>query len=55
MHRRLLKHGVVVGRGSAAGNVFRLQPPMCIQTADVEHVCNSIEVVVKEYIAEKKL
>ena len=42
LHRELLKHGVVVGRGSAAGNVFRVQPPMCIETHDVEQVVNAL-------------
>ena len=55
MHRRLFKHGVVIGRGSAAGNVFRIQPPMCILEEDVNHVVNSIEDVAKEYILEKHL
>lgn len=30
MHRRIKDYGVILGRGSAAGNVFRLQPPMVI-------------------------
>jgi len=55
MHRRLLKYGVVVGRGSAAGNVFRLQPPMCIQEHDVNKVCDSIEEVAREFKNEKGL
>eukprot|EP00053_Salpingoeca_punica_P010060 m.90558 g.90558 ORF g.90558 m.90558 type:complete len:468 (-) comp15267_c0_seq1:548-1951(-) len=55
MHRRLLPLGVVVGRGSAAGNVFRIQPPMCIQEPDVHKVCDSIEIVAREYIKEKNL
>jgi len=55
MHRRLFKHGVVIGRGSAAGNVFRIQPPMCIQEQDVNHVVDSLEEVTKEYIKENGL
>lgn len=55
MHVRLLKHGVVAGRGSAAGNVFRIQPPLCIGMKDVEHVCDAFEEVAQEWIKEKGL
>jgi len=55
MHRRLLPYGVVVGRGSAAGNVFRIQPPMCIQEHDVIKVCESIEDVARNYKKERNL
>lgn len=50
LHRRLLPMGVVVGRGSAAGNVFRIQPPMCIEEKDVNFVVDSIEEVGRKYI-----
>lgn len=55
MHRNLLEHGVVVGRGSAAGNVFRVQPPMCIQEQDVHHVCDSIATVAEDFIKKHNL
>ena len=42
LHRKLLKYGVVAGRGSAAGNVFRIQPPMCIKTHNVEQVVDAL-------------
>ncbi len=45
LHKQLLPYGVVVGRGSAAGNVFRIQPPMCIGEKDVIKVVESIEEV----------
>ncbi len=51
----LLPYGVVVGRGSAAGNVFRLQPPMCIAEHDVNTVCDAIEDVARKFIKEKNL
>ena len=35
MHKRLKEYGVIAGRGSAMGNVFRIQPPMCIEAHDV--------------------
>ena len=49
LHRQLLKHGVVVGRGSAAGNVFRVQPPMCIETEDAERVIDSLWQIGSEF------
>ena len=55
LHRRLLPYGIVIGRGSAAGNVFRIQPPMCIEKPDVIKVINSLEEVGKTYIKENNL
>ena len=55
LHKRLLPLGVVVGRGSAAGNVFRIQPPMCIETKDVDYVVDSIAFVVDVWIKENNL
>lgn len=55
LHRRLLPSGVVVGRGSAAGNVFRVQPPMCIQEKDVNFVCDSLEEVGRKWAREQGL
>ena len=43
LHNKTLKHGIVIGRGSAAGNVFRIQPPMCIQEKDVDFVVDVLE------------
>ena len=36
-------YGLIVGRGSAAGNVFRLQPPMCIEEKDIIHITDALE------------
>lgn len=55
LHKRLLNYGVVIGRGSAAGNVFRLQPPMCISEKSVDYVINSIEDVGRQWKEEKNL
>jgi alanine-glyoxylate transaminase / (R)-3-amino-2-methylpropionate-pyruvate transaminase len=52
LHRRTLQHGVLIGRGSAAGNVFRLQPPMCIETHDVDRVVEVLEIVGDERVQE---
>ena len=43
LHRSLRALGVIAGRGSAAGNVFRVQPPMCITEAEVTHVLTALE------------
>ena len=53
LHRRLRWRGVVLGRGSALGNVFRIQPPMCIAEQDVDFVCAAMEDVVRQWIHEK--
>ena len=55
LHRRLLKYGIVVGRGSAAGNVFRIQPPLCIESEDIDRVVFSIEEVGRVWAAEQDL
>ena len=52
---RLRPLGIVIGRGSAAGNVFRIQPPMCIAREDVDTVVDGIEHIAAEFIKEKNL
>jgi 4-aminobutyrate aminotransferase-like enzyme len=39
----MLHRGVIVGRGSAMGNVFRLQPPLCIGKPEVHQVIGALE------------
>jgi alanine-glyoxylate transaminase/(R)-3-amino-2-methylpropionate-pyruvate transaminase len=53
IHRQLLPLGVVLGRGSAAGNVFRVQPPMCIEEKDVNFVCDSLEEVGRKWAKQQ--
>ena len=53
LHRRMLSYGVIIGRGSAEGNVFRIQPPMCVTEADVDHVVDSLEDNAINYLAGK--
>ena len=53
LHNKTLKHGIVIGRGSAAGNVFRIQPPMCIEEKDVNYVIDVLEQIAIEFINEK--
>jgi alanine-glyoxylate transaminase/(R)-3-amino-2-methylpropionate-pyruvate transaminase len=52
LHEKTLKHGILIGRGSAAGNVFRIQPPMCIEKHDVEYVVDVLEDIAREQIRE---
>jgi alanine-glyoxylate transaminase/(R)-3-amino-2-methylpropionate-pyruvate transaminase len=46
-------HQLIVGRGSAAGNVFRLQPPMCITEAEIDTVVHGLRSVAERYEREK--
>ena len=50
IHKQLLNYGLIVGRGSAAGNVFRLQPPMCIEEKDILHITEALEMGARDYI-----
>ena len=43
LHQKLLPLGVIAGRGSAAGNVFRIQPPLCITEKEVSVVLDALE------------
>tara|TARA_Y100000389_G_C17458598_1_gene519946 strand:- start:1589 stop:2947 length:1359 start_codon:yes stop_codon:yes gene_type:complete len=55
IHKNLLNYGILLGRGSASGNVFRIQPPMCINDKDVMHIVSSLEDAGNEYIKKYKL
>ena len=46
----MLKRGIIIGRGSAAGNVFRVQPPMCISEEDVGQVVDRLEEVAINFL-----
>ena len=52
LHKKTLKHGIVLGRGSAAGNVFRIQPPMCITQKDIMKVISILENIAIERLDE---
>lgn len=49
LHNMLFDRGIIIGRGSAMGNVFRVQPPMCISTQSVEYVCDMLDEVANRY------
>ena len=51
----LLKYGIIIGKGSAEGNLMRIQPPMCINIKNVDHILNAIEDVGKKYIISNNL
>ena len=36
-------HGILLGKGGRFGNVFRLQPPMCLNAQDVEFALDVID------------
>jgi len=41
-------HGLLLGKGGRFGNVFRIQPPMCITEQDVEFSVDVMERSIKE-------
>ena len=43
MHKKTLDYGVLIGKGSAQKNVFRIQPPMCVNKDDVQKVIDMLE------------
>lgn len=47
IHKLLLKNGIVISKGSAMGNVLRIQPPMCIEEADVNYFIYNLEKIAK--------
>ena len=54
LHRALRPLGIIVGRGSAAGNVFRVQPPMCITAEGVRETLEALEQVAREQAARDR-
>ena len=42
------ERGVLVGRGGMAGNVLRIQPPMCVTKADADQVAAALEESLKQ-------
>lgn len=50
LHKRILQTGVIIGRGSAQGNVFRIQPPMCIESSNVDYIVDVLEDTANKWI-----
>ena len=48
IHQQLLQCGVIMGKGSAQGNLFRLQPPMSIQRKELQYVIESLKYIAEE-------
>ena len=48
LHRELLNYKVIAGRGSAAGNVIRIQPPMCITKKNVLYVISALDCIANQ-------
>lgn len=49
LHKNLLEKGIIAGRGSAQGNVFRIQPPMCIDNTSVLKVIDGLENIANDW------
>ena len=43
-------YGTLFGKGGRYGNVFRIQPPMCLNSSDVEFALNVFEKSIQESI-----
>ncbi|XP_049860541.1 alanine--glyoxylate aminotransferase 2, mitochondrial-like isoform X2 [Schistocerca gregaria] len=44
------KHGIIIGKGGAQGNVFRIKPPMCITKEDVDYTISVLDKVLTKYV-----
>ena len=55
LQTRVVEKGVLIGSGSAMGNVFRIQPPMCIESHDIDYVVNVLKNEAEGLIKEKNL
>ena len=47
--KHMMKKGILVGTGGVHGNVFRIQPPLCITPEQATTVLNAFEEEVKKY------
>ncbi len=47
--KHMMKKGILVGTGGVLGNVFRIQPPLCITSEQAEKVLDEFEKEVKKY------
>ena len=49
IHQELLQKGIIMGKGSAQGNLFRLQPPMSIQQKELDLVVEALDEIAMVY------
>lgn len=45
---RVKDMGLLVGKGGFYGNVFRIKPPMCVNSQDVDFVLDVFDIALKE-------
>lgn len=50
MWERCKDDGVLLGRGGANKNVFRITPPMCVSRADADHALDVFERAIRECV-----
>lgn len=43
VHEKARDYGILLGKGGRHGNVFKIQPPMCINSHDVDFALDVIE------------
>lgn len=55
LQTKVVEKGVLIGSGSAVGNVFRIQPPMCIESLDIDYVVDVLKNEAERLIKEKNL
>ena len=48
VYEKTKNYGLLLGKGGRFGNVFRMQPPMCINEGDVAFALDVIERSLKE-------
>lgn len=52
VYERTKDHGILLGKGGRFGNVFRIQPPMCLNAEDVWFALDVIDRSFQETLAE---
>ena len=45
---RLRHLGVLIGKGGLYGNVFRIKPPMCLNTEDADYLIQAFDQALSE-------
>jgi alanine-glyoxylate transaminase/(R)-3-amino-2-methylpropionate-pyruvate transaminase len=48
VHERAKNLGLLIGKGGVFGNVLRIKPPMCIQRADCDFMCEVLDICLSE-------
>ena len=53
VYEKTKDHGILLGKGGRFGNVFRIQPPMCINAEDVWFALDVIDRSFQETLSER--